>query len=191
MARRPQLTIDLSPDEIREVRTEAVAKNNAAWVPSREMRRAKANFVVALRDDPLLVAQNVSAHAAASISGVAGVERWWTEVPQFRPWFLDRYESESRAEYLFSAFLDEIEGRMGAMSDKDLMSAGKLLAEIARKMPEKHSRERVLDAGIGQMSDEARRRFILEGAAALGLDLGSTPAAGANPASSTSDNSKE
>jgi hypothetical protein len=101
---------------------------------------------------------------------VSAVESWWSD-PRFRKWFLDNYESAAKAEFLFDEWLNEIGARMTNMSDKDLLTAGKLLSELARKMPDKNMRERVLDAGIGAMAPDRLRQFIVDSAQAIGLRL--------------------
>jgi hypothetical protein len=147
-----------------------IAAIESSWTPSAEQRRAKAKLTVALRDDSLLTPANLSGPAAASIVGVSAVESWWSD-PRFRKWFLDNYESAAKAEFLFDEWLNEIGARMTNMSDKDLLTAGKLLSELARKMPDKNMRERVLDAGIGAMAPDRLRQFIVDSAQAIGLRL--------------------
>lgn len=172
MARKPQMTI--SPEALPATTGDVahtIAAIESSWTPSAEQRRAKAKLTVALRDDPLLVPSNLSAPTAASIVGVGAVESWWSD-PRFRKWFLDNYESAAKAEFLFDEWLTEVGARMANMQTKDLLTAGKLLSELARKMPEKGSgRERILDAGIGSMAPDRLRQFIVESASAIGLRL--------------------
>lgn len=173
MARKPQHSLPpelptSTPDVAATARE--VATLESTWTPTRDQRRAKAKLTVALRDDPLLVSTSLTGPTAASITGVSGVETWWLD-RKFRSWFLDNYEAAAKAEFLFDQWLEEVAHRLSGMADKDLLVAGKLLAELARKMPDKFQKEKILDAGIASLQGDGLREFIRTNAAAIGLRL--------------------
>jgi hypothetical protein len=88
-------------------------------------------------------------------------QAWWSD-PQFKDWFLNRQDHVERVDYLYELFLDQAEKKLvdPEIQTKDLINMGKLLAELARKMPDKYTKVKMLDAGLADMSDAELKKII-------------------------------
>lgn len=150
------------------------ALSHVGFIPTQKQREIKARLIAAMRDDPLVVPETIGASEAARITRCAEIRTWWKD-EEFRNWIVDRNESFAKAELLFDTVLDEMARRLPTMEDKHLIAAGKLLAEVARKMPDKWARgqaDGTTDKMIAKMDGDTLRRFIETTSKAVGMSLG-------------------
>jgi hypothetical protein len=155
---------------------EVVARGSGgAFVPSDEQRRLRARLWTELRNDPLVVPATIGPSRIATITGENRVHAWWAD-KAFRSWICNRDAALERAELLVDLWLDGMVARLAQMSDKDYVQAGKLLMEVARKMPDR-SRPDVAPVQFANKSPEELREFLQTAAAACGLQLVAAPTA--------------
>lgn len=104
------------------------------FAPSSAQRAAKSKLLIAMRHDPLLDPAQLPLRQLAAICGVGEqtIHDWYKR-NEFRTFLLARYEMEERAVSLLGTALDHIGERLGGMSDKDLIQAAKLLADVVQK----------------------------------------------------------
>jgi hypothetical protein len=149
--------------------------------PTQAQLRAKAGFWTAYQADPSIAVENLSIHDVVLLVDSPNLKQWWSD-SRFRAWFLNKDEWRSQLEYAFLAWLDGAAKRLqGGMTDKDFISLGKLLAELASKIP------RVGDAKPSRSEEwaklppaELRRKFH-----EVAMQLGYAPPAELPPAQAT------
>lgn len=138
------------------------------YEPTPGMRRVKAQFWVQMREDPSVDPQQLSPADIQRRVDAPSLDRWWRD-PLFRSWFLNKQEWVAGAEMAFELWLDQLTGRLmsGLMSDKDLVAAGKLLSEVADKLPRTPSAASKQDP-VGQLTPAQAKQKFHELATSLG-----------------------
>lgn len=140
----------------------AAAAQDVTFLPTPDMRRAKAAFWASLADHPLGDGNEVFTLAAAKELGAdSRLSRWWA-VPGFADWWQNKQEFKQRLEYLAQLSLDSLEE---VLSNPDASSAAKinaakLVMEAANKMPKKTQTEDNLEAKIASMSRGELEDFV-------------------------------
>lgn len=147
--------------------------SGGAFLPSDEQRRLRARLWTELRNDPLVVPAAIGPTRIESITGDHRIHQWSSDRP-FRNWVLNRDAALERAEYLVDLWLDGMAERLPAMENKDFVQAGKLLMEVARKLPDR-SRPDTAPAEFSKKSPEELRAFLEQAAGACGLQLVAAP----------------
>ena len=101
--------------------------------PTPDQRETKAMFWVAWNDGPVRSSDKISAVAVVDLTGVAAVEKWWSE-EGFREWFLNPRSFDQKAEYLAHIAQDIIaEVMMTADKASDRLKAAEMAIKIAGK----------------------------------------------------------
>lgn len=149
--------------------------SGGSFEPTDEQRRMRARLWTELRNDPLVVPAAIGPTRIESITGDHRIHAWWKD-RSFRSWIVNRDAALERAELLVDLWLDGMLARMPGMSDKDYVQAGKLLMEVARKLPDR-SRPDAAPAQFANKSPEELREFLQTAAAACGLQLVAAPTA--------------
>lgn len=116
--------------------TKVRSADDISYEPSPAQRKCKAKLWTTLRDDPSIDGKSLTLAAAQQICDSGSLDKWWKQ-PGFREWFLNKDEWRETVELSLSLWADSISSRLlaGTLSDKDLIAAGKLLAEIGGRMP--------------------------------------------------------
>ena len=114
----------------------AAAQTDLVFVPTPDMRRAKAAFWSRFADAPPLSAGPLTLAAAQQIGADKRLAKWWS-LPGFQDWFQNGEEFKERMEYLADLALDALEQ---VLSDPDAnpsakVASAKLVLEAASKMP--------------------------------------------------------
>jgi len=130
----------------------------SCYSPTDAQRWVKARLVAEMRDDPLLDPKALSVDRLSRILGEPKLVDWMRD-PEFRSWFLSNKHSAAKVEFLYDQWLDQVANRLSTMNDKDLINAGKLLAEIAYKMP-RATKAVAIDVGLSNKSDEELAMII-------------------------------
>lgn len=134
------------------------------FIPTPAMRKAKAAFVAAAEDNPILLQTSseggTSLAAVQSVVGDSRLTKWWS-TPGFRDWFNNKDEFRQRVEYLANLSLDTIEDILldGDANPSSRMTAAKLMMEAANKLP-KGGSEKYLDAQIAEMGKRELEAYL-------------------------------
>jgi hypothetical protein len=107
------------------------------YEPTDGQLKAKSEFWAKFRDDPAMDPKHLGPMAIAELIDAPSLTTWWKE-PGFRTWFLDGEEWRGDIEFATALWAKEAAARMmraDAMSDKDFVAYGKLLAEVSGRMP--------------------------------------------------------
>jgi hypothetical protein len=99
--------------------------------------RAKATFWVKHREDPLVSPDRLTTAEVARMSGAPQLTKWWTQ-EDFRGWFLSQDTWRAELAYAFEMWVSQAAARMSQtdlMPTKEFIGLGKLLAELAGRMP--------------------------------------------------------
>lgn len=131
------------------------------FLPSYEQRKAKSAFWARFNENPMCEPADISLAMASRFTGDNRVSKWWNQ-DGFRDWFINRDEFRQRLEHLANLTLDMFEE---ILSDRKAsagarVSAGKVVMEVARKMPPRHSTEKFMDEKIGEMDRKQLEEFI-------------------------------
>ena len=92
----------------------------------------------------------------------------WLKQPGFRDYIRDAYDHAAMATATYEGWVREASNRMPGMGDKEFIALGKLLAEIADKMPKRWVKEKVLDADVAKMSEDQLLDFVVDRITAMG-----------------------
>lgn len=149
--------------------------STGGFEPSDEQRRMRARLWTELRNDPLIVPAAIGPSRIEAITGEHRVQTWWAD-KQFRSWVLNRDAALERAEYLVDLWLDIMAARLPMMADKDIVNAGKLLLEVARKMPDRSPKQDNVPAEFSKKSPDELRTYIQQAAEACGMKVVDAPA---------------
>jgi hypothetical protein len=132
---------------------------------------ARARIQVALRDNPHLNPNALTASQLAELGRNPQIVKWIAERPELALWLANPALPTERIEATFSTILDTLAIRIPLMSDKDLLAALKLMGELGDKFPSRYKEVKVVDAEIARMSTEEHGKLILEAARSMGYDL--------------------
>lgn len=139
--------------------------------PTWDQYVARGRLWHAARIDPTLDLKTMSVATAASICREQRVVSWCKNLEWFRGWLMEPHVHEEQLEALLSRFVDGLNFRCATMADKDYLNAIKVLSEMADRMPKRWVKEKVLDAGVANKTDEQLQQMVLEAAAAMGYKL--------------------
>jgi hypothetical protein len=140
----------------------AAATQEVVFVPTADMRRAKAAFWTSLSDHPLGIgdADTLTLAASKQLGADSRLSRWWA-VPGFVDWWQNKQEFKQRLEYMAQLALDSLEEILtdpGANPTAKVNSA-KLVLDAANKMPKKVPEEN-LDAKLSSMSRAELEEYV-------------------------------
>lgn len=144
--------------------------------PSAGMVGAKETLWAMVHADPTLVPDRMSNEQLALVVGDRRM-RGWLRKDGFREWLLNRYEHRSFAGAAYDRWIRLVYERMPTMGDKDLIALGKLLAEVAQKMPERWVKEKILDGDIAKMDESRLMETMLAAARSYGWQVTIPPGA--------------
>ncbi len=130
--------------------------------------QARAALMLELRENPGMSASSLSAHQLATICNEPGVVSWIQQDPDFKTWLTSGRGDETRVNAIFSQIADEVQARFLMFSDKDLINAWKLVAEIADKMPKRQGETVILDSKVASMDDAAKIETLVDALKRLG-----------------------
>lgn len=132
---------------------------------------ARARIQVALRDNPHLNPNALTAVQLAELGRNPQIVKWVMEKPELAMWLSSVALPTERIEATFSTILDTLAIRIPMMSDKDLIASLKILGELGDKFPSRYKEVKVVDAEIARMTTEEHGKLILEAARSMGYDL--------------------
>jgi hypothetical protein len=140
----------------------AAATQEVVFVPTADMRRAKAAFWTSLSDHPLGIgdADTLTLAASKQLGADSRLSRWWA-VPGFVDWWQNKQEFKQRLEYMAQLALDSLEEILtdpGANPTAKVNSA-KLVLDAANKMPKKVPEEN-LDTKLSSMSRAELEEYV-------------------------------
>jgi hypothetical protein len=148
-------TTSVTPTEVRA----AVVPMDGVFVPNQAQRLARARVLTASRNDPLLRPSNMSNEQLAKLTRMPTQCRNWLALDGFKEWLVASTDTEERVEFLLSTWLDEMGARIDRLSDKDLINAGKLLAEISTKQATRAAQQA---PALDTMSTEQLKKLVGE-----------------------------
>jgi hypothetical protein len=162
--------IGVDPGVVRDVLSSPEERDTPGFMPTAGMVEAKATMWQIFGSDPTLVPERITQTQAQLILGDKRMKRW-CKIPGFWAWFLNKYEHAALADALYDRWIRMAFDRLPDMQDKDFIQLGKLLAEVAKKMPERWMKERVLDADVARMDDSRLMDLVLTTAKNLGWQV--------------------
>lgn len=135
------------------------------FVPSAEMRKAKAAYWAKIEDSGLPSPPPTLPHAV-KISGVRALNKWWS-MPLFQEWFGNRDEYRQRIEFLVDLALDKAQAILMSDDPKTAtasVSLIKILIEASNKMPQRYDRIKYADEAIQKMDKAELENFVAKNA---------------------------
>lgn len=138
-----------------------LATQELTFLPNPEQRRTKAAFWAVMEENPLVDRENVNQELVIRITGDTRLKRWWG-IPGFRQWFTNQEEFRQRMEYLSNLVLDTYEDILSdpKANPSAKVAAGKVILEVAKKMPSKQNEPVYADANINNMNRKQLEEFI-------------------------------
>lgn len=131
------------------------------FIPSPAQRKAKAKFWMAVKDNPSVDPNNISASQAESIINNQSVRKWWAQ-PGFKEWFKGKEEFRERLEYLCQVGLDTAEEILLIDDPKAVnakVSLIKVLLEAGGKI-DKGKQIKLLDESVQKMSKAQLEEYM-------------------------------
>lgn len=139
-----------------------VISNELTYLPSPEQRKVKSAFWARFNDNPLCEPQDVTTSIILRIVQDERITKWWPQ-EGFKEWFRNADEFRQRMEYLSHLVLDTFEEILidPRANPSSRVAAGKIILEVARKMPTKGGTEdQFLDQKIQQMDRKQLEEFV-------------------------------
>lgn len=144
------------------------------FVPTSEMRKAKARFVNSIKGKLFIEPENLTQAELIKYSKTKKIVEWIKE-DGFLAWLNDKNEQSDRMEYLTTLAFDRIEAILtGDSSDKDALNAAKLLIEAQTKAKQSDQRDKFLDRAISSM-DAAQLESFIQKQGAQVIDVEALP----------------
>lgn len=164
--------VGLAPEIIRAAVIPAEDRDaeDMGFVPTIGMVEVKAMFWSIVAHEASILPDRIDGEQLQLLLGDRRI-KGYLKRPDFLPWLKNRHTHIARADALYDKWLGLMEGRMRDMSDKDLIAAGKLLAEVAKKMPERWMKEKLVDGDVAKMDDQRLMETILTTARNLGWQV--------------------
>lgn len=142
-----------------------------AFMPTSGMVQVKATFWTMVSVDTSLVPDRMGKEQIVAVLGDQRLTNWFKK-KGFKDWFLNKHEHAAKEVALYDRWLFLVEDWMWNRSDeiqfKDLDKIGKTLAELARRMPERWMKEKIIDGQVGKMDNEGMVNLLLTTAKSLG-----------------------
>ncbi len=134
--------------------------------PNEAQMKVKAAFWSAWRDDPTVDPAKLTAAAVANLTDAPTIETWWRQ-DGFRQWFCNKDEWRQELEFSFALWQQKVRERLvsSVLADKDLISLGKLLAEMSNRMPKSAG---PIDKKARELTDAEARDAVAKAALSMG-----------------------
>lgn len=132
---------------------------------------ARAALALEARENPSINLSMLSGHQLAQLAGDPNVVQWVNTDPEFKQWLVSGRADEIKVSALFRQIADEIQQRFLMFSDKDLINAWKLVAEIADKMPKRQGETVILDSKVATMDDAGKIELLVDALKKLGYGV--------------------
>lgn len=139
-----------------------IMSSELTYLPSVEQRKTKSAFWAKFNDNPLCEPQDVTTSVVLRIVQDERITKWWAQ-DGFKEWFRNIDEFRQRMEYLSHLVLDTFEEILidPRANPSSRVAAGKIILEVARKMPAKGAAEdQFLDQKIQQMDRKQLEEFV-------------------------------
>lgn len=178
--------VGLAPEIIRQAVIPAEDRDpeDMGFIPTIGMVEVKAMFWSIVAHDASLLPDRIDGEQLQLLLGDRRIKGYLKRA-DFLPWLRNKHTHAAKADALYDKWLGIVEGRMRDMSDKDIIALGKLLAEVAKKMPERWMKEKLVDADVAKMDDQRLIETILTTARNLGWTVtipDGAPGSASNPA---------
>lgn len=112
------------------------AAKDLGFEPTSAQARIKAQFWRKFREDPSMDPSTLGPAGIRKLIDCGELDAWWKQA-NFKEWFLHQDVWRDSAQATFEKTIRQIEKRLDSesMSDKDLLVAAKLLAELTNNIP--------------------------------------------------------
>lgn len=146
-----------------------MAPTDLGWVPTVKQQKVKSNFWARYREDPVIQPDKLTAAEVTQLCGT-DVSKWWSD-PGFRAWFINADSWRHQLEFLADSFLEKAMYRLlsDELSDKDFINLGKLISEMAGRMPTKGPG--TVGEKEKQLTPEQAQKLFHEAALSQGYEL--------------------
>lgn len=161
--------LGIPPDAVRQALLPPEDQDPDAFMPTAGMVQAKSLFWSIVAHDPSLLPDRMTREQVLLILGDPRLKNWYKRSgAAFHAWLLNKHEHETLAVAAYDRWIRMVPDRMRDMQDKDFIQLGKLLAEVARRMPERWMKEKLVDGDVAKMDDNRLMDLLLTTAKNLG-----------------------
>lgn len=131
--------------------------------PGPKQREAKAQFWEAVRNSPVLQAEDMSESQIISITGKASWMREWLRHSEFRAWFFNQHHTKLKIMAAAEVAVDTLVEILGDDSPKSLghrVRAAQTILHLAGMEPPKVKKVEFADKEVNDMNEEQLEQFL-------------------------------